>query len=448
MSHIHMFFNFIRANCKRLLHYLPSMFVSLLLLLLLTGTAGFYLSRHLYKENVFSAISIGYYLPQDDNLDLNQLGIGMLQDLEGMEETVQLVQVNSVEEGYNMLASHEILYLIIVPEQFFSGIMDSTNVPLDIVVYDNSSISSYIINELFMSYAGLLGTAQAGIYSGLDTTRAHEFTPEAVSPKPRTYTGSKHDPYIFSSVYPVPAVLYRNLHLDGARKPERTSDDHPCTAFDCTADRRNRNLFQKYLFRKYLSVICCAGACLLRWRTSTGCSAAKGDTADPSVSAGNVCNADFLPRTLLNIWEFCYEPTDCRMETNFTSKAILVHAGRPAHLNWNLCIASSEKPVHRNPCCPSLYQFYYVDASTDVIRDVQAGDAECGFVLPDGFFSGYIAGSGEPKVSLYETSASTLSSAICETFFHYIFKVASPQILVDTIDDAALSEELKSRMQA
>ena len=71
-----------------------------------------------------------------------------------------------------------------------------------------------------------------------------------------------------------------------------------------------------------------------------------------------------------------------------------------------------------------------------------------GFVLPDGFFSGYIAGSGEPKVSLYETSASTLSSAICETFFHYIFKVASPQILVDTIDDAALSEELKSRMQA
>ena len=56
----------------------------------------------------------------------------------------------------------------------------------------------------------------------------------------------------------------------------------------------------------------------------------------------------------------------------------------------------------------SLYQFYYVDASTDVIRDVQAGDAECGFVLPDGFFSGYIAGSGEPKVSLYETSAKVL----------------------------------------
>lgn len=96
----------------------------------------------------------------------------------------------------------------------------------------------------------------------------------------------------------------------------------------------------------------------------------------------------------------------------------------------------------------SLYQFYYVDTSTDVIRDVQAGNAECGFVLPDGFFSGYITGSGEPKVSLYETSASTLSPAISETFFHYIFKVASPQILVNTIGDTTLSDELKNRMQA
>ena len=50
MSHCRIFFNFIRANCKRLIHYLPSMFVSFALLLILTGTAGFFLSSHLYKE--------------------------------------------------------------------------------------------------------------------------------------------------------------------------------------------------------------------------------------------------------------------------------------------------------------------------------------------------------------------------------------------------------------
>ncbi len=95
----------------------------------------------------------------------------------------------------------------------------------------------------------------------------------------------------------------------------------------------------------------------------------------------------------------------------------------------------------------SLYQFYYVDDRQDVIEDVQAGKAECGFVVPEGFWNGYIQGTGDPKVSLFKTPASTLSSAISETFFHYIFKVASPQILVDTIGDDSLSKELKNRMQ-
>ena len=165
MSRFTISVNYIRANIKRLTHYLPHLLVSVLLLLLVTGAAGFYMSEHLYKENLFSAVSIGYYLPEEDNADWTSLGLGMLEDLEGMQETVQLRQVTSVDEGYRLLEQREILFLIIVPENFFSGIMDSTNLPLDIVVYDNSSFSSYVINELFMSYAGLLGTAQARIVS-------------------------------------------------------------------------------------------------------------------------------------------------------------------------------------------------------------------------------------------------------------------------------------------
>ena len=180
MSRFTISVNYIRANIKRLTHYLPHLLVSVLLLLLVTGAAGFYMSGHLYKENLFSAVSIGYYLPEEDNADWTSLGLGMLEDLEGMQETVQLRQVTSVDEGYRLLEQREILFLIIVPENFFSGIMDSTNLPLDIVVYDNSSFSSYVITELFMSYAGLLGTAQAGIYSGLDTMRAHNYDSDQV----------------------------------------------------------------------------------------------------------------------------------------------------------------------------------------------------------------------------------------------------------------------------
>ena len=406
MSHIHMFFNFIRANCKRLLHYLPSTFVSLLLLLLLTGTAGFYLSRHLYKENVFSAISIGYYLPQDDNLDLNQLGIGMLQDLEGMEETVQLVQVNSVEEGYNMLASHEILYLIIVPEQFFSGIMDSTNVPLDIVVYDNSSISSYIINELFMSYAGLLGTAQAGIYSGLDTTRAHEFTPEQIRELSnrvnfvyldrvmnktnymKTIQAEDAGSVTLTQHYAAFAIILSLCFLAFLLIPYlQGTGNGICECMKLYHLNRGHilaaNMIHTFLALYILFLPCYIGisiwmghanlnglltiipALLLIALLIAGIATFSRSTFSANICLLFVvlvlayCGGGLLPDVLLP--KVIQQIRPYLPGTNFTSKAILVHAGRPAHLNWNLCIASSEKPVHRNPCCriSGRYQCVY-----------------------------------------------------------------------------------------
>lgn len=96
----------------------------------------------------------------------------------------------------------------------------------------------------------------------------------------------------------------------------------------------------------------------------------------------------------------------------------------------------------------SLYHFYYVEASEDAMTDVQSGFAECGFIVPEGFFSSYINGTGDVKISMLETPSTTLSAPICETLFHYIFKICSPQILIDCVGDSALNEELKERMDA
>ena len=96
----------------------------------------------------------------------------------------------------------------------------------------------------------------------------------------------------------------------------------------------------------------------------------------------------------------------------------------------------------------SLYHFYYTDSPEDATMDVQSGYAECGFIIPKDFFSAYINGTGDVKVSMLETPSTTLSAPICETLFHYIFKVSSPQILVDCVGDAGLNEELRERMNA
>ena len=180
MRTVDIFFRLIITDLKRLKNYIWQILVSVILLLLVCASAGIIISNNIYKEDSFENIRIAYYIPDDDDRRYNNLAIGMLKDMQSMQEVAELVQVTTVDEGYSLLERGDILYFIIVPEQFFSGILDSTNPPLDIVVKDNSSMSAYIANELFLSYAKYLGIAQAGIYSTLDTVRKHDLDTEQI----------------------------------------------------------------------------------------------------------------------------------------------------------------------------------------------------------------------------------------------------------------------------
>lgn len=174
------FLRLIITDLKRLKNYIWQIFAAVLILLTVCASAGIIISKYIYKEDAFQTIRIAYYIPEDDDIKYNRLAIGMLKDMQSMQEIAELVQTSTIEEGYSLLERGDILYFIIVPERFFSGIMDSTNPPLDIVVKDNETISAYIANELFLSYAKYLGIAQAGIYSMLDTVRNHDLDSERI----------------------------------------------------------------------------------------------------------------------------------------------------------------------------------------------------------------------------------------------------------------------------
>lgn len=173
-----LFLHLISANLKRLKSYIPSIFIAVLILLIVCSIGGGYIAKSIYTSDVMSNIKIGYYLPEDNDKKFNEFGIGMMESMKSVRETVQLTKYFTVEEGYDALEAGDILYYIIVPENFFTGIVTSDNYPLEIVVKDNSTMAAYIANELFMSYAKYLGVAQAGIYSALDTVRYHGYPDE------------------------------------------------------------------------------------------------------------------------------------------------------------------------------------------------------------------------------------------------------------------------------
>lgn len=170
------------TDLKRLKNYIASILIATLILATICGIAGSIIAKNIYKSGTKEIIGIGYYIPADGKEEMNNMGISMLQDMESMKNTATLIQVSSPEEGYELLQKEEILYLIIVPDKFISSIMNGTNTPLEIIVWDNSSVTSYIANEMFMSYAKYLGLAQSAVYSTIDTAYNHGLTKEERNP--------------------------------------------------------------------------------------------------------------------------------------------------------------------------------------------------------------------------------------------------------------------------
>lgn len=175
MRKYQLFTNLIIADIKRLKRYIVPILVSILILLSICTAAALLINKYVYKSEAFTTVNIAYYVPEDDDVKYTNLVTSMLANMQSMQETTKLHKVSTIEQGYDMVESGEAMYLIILPENFLSGVMDSTNPNLTVILKDTSSISAYITNELFLSYSGYLGIAQGANYSMLDTTRKHEY---------------------------------------------------------------------------------------------------------------------------------------------------------------------------------------------------------------------------------------------------------------------------------
>ena len=169
MNKSSMFWQLTHTYIKRFSKYYFAIALSTFFIFVFCALISSYLSDNVYKEKIFQKYSIAYYIPEGADDNYNQLAVSMLKELGGMKETANLIPVSSAEEGYYMLDNNEVLYLIIVPDDFLRGIMYGYNYPLEIIVKEHDSIACYIANELFLSYANYLKIAQAAAYSGYDT---------------------------------------------------------------------------------------------------------------------------------------------------------------------------------------------------------------------------------------------------------------------------------------
>lgn len=93
----------------------------------------------------------------------------------------------------------------------------------------------------------------------------------------------------------------------------------------------------------------------------------------------------------------------------------------------------------------SIYTFYLAESEAALLADVKSSFAECGFVIPSGFFQCFINGTAdESPICMYKTPSSTLSYSICETIFSSIYAIIAEDLMLyctelDDYDDELLS---------
>lgn len=72
------------------------------------------------------------------------------------------------EEAMTALKNGSVCAVLVFPEQMFSGILDSTNLPARLYLPDGGSFSSLLLAKFAEAGALTLGSAQAGIYAASD----------------------------------------------------------------------------------------------------------------------------------------------------------------------------------------------------------------------------------------------------------------------------------------
>lgn len=96
----------------------------------------------------------------------------------------------------------------------------------------------------------------------------------------------------------------------------------------------------------------------------------------------------------------------------------------------------------------SIYTFYTVDTEEVLLKDVKSGYAECGYVIPEGFFIDYTLGTAwDNSITLYVTPASTFHTVINETIFSALLSVCAEDVLLHAVNNPEWNQELKDGLE-
>ena len=153
----------IRTDFRRAIHILPATLLYTLLFLLVSLVIIKNGEQLFFNPNQYERVPVGLYLPGD--AETTEFGMKLVEDMHSFRETMDIRRLDSEEEGRRLLDNGDITALILIPENFINSVLEGWNDPVRIIFKGDNTLEEHIINDLLLSSADMLGSAQSAKYS-------------------------------------------------------------------------------------------------------------------------------------------------------------------------------------------------------------------------------------------------------------------------------------------
>ena len=145
---------------KRALKRLPHILAGAAVLVVLMGAAALLAGKLLYGGQAVERIPVGVVLPEEDALAGQAMR--MVSSLESVKSLCDFTYIEEEATG-EKLKKGELFAVLKMPDGFIQDIMSGVNTPVTVILPENAG-------------AEILGSAQAGIYSGDELLSEYGFT--------------------------------------------------------------------------------------------------------------------------------------------------------------------------------------------------------------------------------------------------------------------------------
>lgn len=159
-----------KLELKHMLRQLPAMLLEVILLLSILGIFAFGAAKLLVRD--VPPLQITIAVVEKEENPLTSLLLNYVQGMESISEVCRFLVV-SEEEGFSMLRKGKAAAVLVLPEKMVEGIMDGSNMPVQVFFPENAGMESALLKELTDAGVQMLRVAQAEIYGIYDTAKAY-----------------------------------------------------------------------------------------------------------------------------------------------------------------------------------------------------------------------------------------------------------------------------------